>query len=100
ASKRAKLDPPISFHGLRHTYASLALMNGVPMQVVSENLGHSDTRMVERHYGHLAPSHKRDAIRAGAARFGVVAASHVPPLRWRGLVRLFYGTHQHLSSHC
>jgi len=39
AVKRAKLDPPISFHGLRHTYASLALMNGVPMQVVSENLG-------------------------------------------------------------
>jgi integrase len=81
AVKRAKLDPPCTFHGLRHTYASLALMNGVPMQVVSENLGHSDTRMVEKHYGHLAPSHKRDAIRAGAARFGVVAASNVRPLR-------------------
>ena len=64
-------------------------MNGVPMQVVSENLGHADTRMVEKHYGHLAPSHKRDAIRAGAARFGLVAASNVRPLRWvvrRGLV--------------
>ena len=81
AVTRAKLDPPIAFHGLRHTYASLALMNGVPMQVVSENLGHSDTRMVEKHYGHLAPSHKRDAIRAGAARFGLVAASNVRPLR-------------------
>src|SRR6516225_9086733 len=79
--ERAKLDPPISFHGLRHTYASLALMNGVPMQVVSENLGHADTRMVERHYGHLAPSHKRDAIRAGAARFGLVAGGNVRPLR-------------------
>jgi len=64
---------------LRHWLA--ALMNGVPMQVVSENLGHADTRMVERHYGHLAPSHKRDAIRAGAARFGLVAASNVRPLR-------------------
>jgi len=82
AVRRAQLDPPISFHGLRHTYASLALMNGVPMQVVSENLGHADTRMVEKHYGHLAPSHKRDAIRAGAARFGLVAASNVRPLRW------------------
>jgi integrase len=81
AVKRAKLEPPIAFHGLRHTYASLALMNGVPMQVVSENLGHTDTRMVEKHYGHLAPSHKRDAIRAGAARFGFVAASNVRPLR-------------------
>jgi len=26
AVKRAKLDPPASFHTLRHTYASLALM--------------------------------------------------------------------------
>jgi integrase len=84
AVKRAKLEPPIAFHGLRHTYASLALMNGVPMQVVSENLGHTDTRMVEKHYGHLAPSHKRDAIRAGAARFGVVAASKVRPLQGVG----------------
>jgi integrase len=81
AVTRAKLDPPISFHGLRHTYASLALMNGVPLQVVAENLGHADTRMCEKHYGHLAPSHKRDAIRAGAARFGLVATSNVRPLR-------------------
>jgi integrase len=81
SNARSPQPAPISFHGLRHTYASLALMNGVPMQVVSENLGHADTRMVERHYGHLAPSHKRDAIRAGAARFGLVAASNVRPLR-------------------
>ena len=35
-----------------------------------EELGHSDTRMVEKHYGHLAPSYIADAIRAGAPRFG------------------------------
>jgi hypothetical protein len=29
-----------------------------------------DTRMVEKHYGHLAPSYIADAIRAGAPRFG------------------------------
>jgi hypothetical protein len=33
--------------------------------------GHSDTRMVEKHYGHLAPSYIAEAIRAGAPRFGV-----------------------------
>jgi hypothetical protein len=27
--------------------------------------------MVERHYGHLAPSYIADAIRAGAPRFGL-----------------------------
>jgi hypothetical protein len=38
--------------------------------VVAKNLGHADTRMVERHYGHLAPSYIADAIRAGAPKFG------------------------------
>ena len=32
--------------------------------------GHSDTRMVEKHYGHLAPSYIAEAIRARAPRFG------------------------------
>ena len=45
-------------------------MNGVPLMVVAKNLGHVDTKMVEAHYGHLAPSYVADAIRAGAPRFG------------------------------
>jgi hypothetical protein len=45
-------------------------MNGVPPLVVAKNLGHSDTRMVEKHYGHLAPGYIVDAIRAGAPKFG------------------------------
>jgi hypothetical protein len=35
-------------------------MNGVPLMVVAKNLGHADTRMVEKHYGHLAPSYVAD----------------------------------------
>jgi len=72
ACQRAKIEPPINFHALRHTWASLATMNGVPLLIVAKNLGHSDTRMVEKHYGHLAPSYIADAIRAGAPRFGKV----------------------------
>jgi integrase len=71
ACARAKILPPIGFHGLRHTWASLAVMNGVPLLVVAKNLGHSDGRMVEKHYGHLAESYVRDAIRAGAPKFGL-----------------------------
>ena len=70
ACTHGSITPPISFHGLRHTWASLAVMAGVPLIVVSRNLGHADTRMVEKHYGHLAPSYVADAIRAGAPRFG------------------------------
>jgi integrase len=67
----AKIVPPIGYHGMRHTYASHAIMNGVPLLVVAKNLGHADTRMVEKHYGHLAPSYVADAIRAGAPVFGI-----------------------------
>ena len=35
--------PRITMHGLRHTYATLALRAGVPVQVLSERLGHSRT---------------------------------------------------------
>jgi integrase len=70
ACQRANISPPINFHALRHTWASLSVMSGVPLIVVAKNLGHADTRMVERHYGHLAPSYVADAIRAGAPKFG------------------------------
>lgn len=70
ACKRGKVTPAINFHGLRHTWASLAVMGGMPLMVVAKNLGHRDTRMVELHYGHLAPSYVADAVRAHAPRFG------------------------------
>ncbi|HUG62136.1 MAG TPA: site-specific integrase [Methylomirabilota bacterium] len=70
ACKRAKIKPAVGFHVLRHTWTSHAVMAAVPLLVVAKNLGHADTRMVERHYGHLAPSYIADAIRAGAPRFG------------------------------
>jgi integrase len=81
ANLRAKLTPPIGFHGLRHTWASLAAMNGVPLIVVAENLGHKDTKMVEKHYGHLAKSYIADAIRAGAPNYGIQPDNKVVALR-------------------
>jgi integrase len=71
ACERARIVPEVSFHVLRHTCASHAVMNGVPLMVVAKNLGHADTRMVERHYGHLPPSYVADALRAGAPTFGM-----------------------------
>jgi integrase len=71
ACKQAEVEPAMSFHVLRHTWASLAVMAGVPLLVVAHNLGHADTRMVEKHYGHLTPSYIVDAIRASGRRFGI-----------------------------
>lgn len=71
ACESARINPPASFHVLRHTYASLSIMNGAPLMVVAKNLGHVDTRMMEKHYGHLAPSYVAEAIRKAAPRFGI-----------------------------
>ena len=80
ACEHAKITPRISFHILRHTWASLSVMARVPLIVVAKNLGHTDTRMVEKHYGHLAPSFITEAIHAGAPRFTITTTSNVEPL--------------------
>jgi integrase len=80
ACRGANIVPVVGFHQLRHTWASLTIMNGTPLFVVAKNLGHRDTKMVELHYGHLAQSYITDAIRAGAPRFGTVEPSNVRAL--------------------
>jgi len=62
ACAAAKLEP-LSFHELRHTYASGLVNKGVPLAYVAAQLGHTDTNMVEKYYGHLSPSALADSIR-------------------------------------
>jgi integrase len=70
ACAAAKISPPATFHTLRHTYASHLAQEGMPLLFIAAALGHSDTRMVEKHYGHLAPSHVADMIREKLPSFG------------------------------
>jgi integrase len=83
AVTRAKIKPTINFHGTRHTYASLSVMAGMPLLVLAKNMGHSDTRMVEKHYGHLAPNFIADAIRQSAPTFGFKADRKLATLTGR-----------------
>lgn len=57
----ARLGMSISFHGLRHTHASLLLKAGVPAKVVSERLGHSGIGLTMDTYSHVMPGMQRDA---------------------------------------
>jgi integrase len=68
--KEAKIEPAVSFHILRHTYASQLAMNKTPMPVIAAQLGHADTRMTERHYAHLGQSYVADVVRANLPSFG------------------------------
>ena len=77
ASAHARLEPPATFHVLRHTYASALAMRGVPMGVIAAQLGHADTRMTERHYAHLAPNYVADTVRAALPTLGIVEESNV-----------------------
>lgn len=71
----------VTFHGFRHTYASRLAMKGVPFAVIAAQLGHADTRMVEKHYGHLAPSYVADTIRAAFSTMGLTAPDNIMPLK-------------------
>lgn len=81
AAKLAKLEPPNNFHILRHTYASLYLMNGGSLEGLSEQLGHGDTRMTKRNYAHLAERWRSQEAKAYAPRFGLPAPTNVRPFR-------------------
>ena len=71
----------VGFHALRHSYASALVQAGVPLAIVAEALGHSDTRMVSKHYGHLSPSHVADAIRANLPSLGIKAETKIIPFK-------------------
>jgi integrase len=76
ACNAARLSP-LTFHELRHTYASRLVMRGAPLPVVARQLGHSDTRMVEKHYGHMAPSYVADTVRAAFGPLGFAPDKNV-----------------------
>ncbi len=58
--------PPIRLHDLRHTAASLALAAGVPLKVVSEQLGHSSLAITADTYTSVLPAVAHAAAEAVA----------------------------------
>jgi len=53
--------PSIRFHDLRHTAATLMLLQGINPKIVQERLGHSDISMTLNTYSHVLPSMQQDA---------------------------------------
>jgi integrase len=64
---------PLTVHGLRHTFATIALQSGIPVTVVSKYLGHSSVTTTLDTYSHVLRGAQldlantvADAIRRGA----------------------------------
>jgi integrase len=62
ACSAARINPAITFHDLRHTYASTLAQRGATLLTISKLLGHSDTRITSRHYAHLTDKELREAV--------------------------------------
>ena len=58
---RAKLNPKLSFHCLRHTFASWLVQRGVPIYQVSKLLGHSSVAVTQI-YAHLTNDNLAETV--------------------------------------
>ena len=61
---RAEGLPHLTFHGLRHAHATLALSAGVNPKIVSERLGHSSISVTMDIYSHVLPGMQEEAALA------------------------------------
>jgi integrase len=64
-----------SIHELRHSCASLLIAMEVPLEVVSEQMGHASIRVTKDVYGHLMP---KSRARAAEAMRSVLYDENVP----------------------
>jgi len=72
----AKLDD-VTFHTLRHTFASWSVQRGVSLSELKELMGHRSITMTMK-YAHLAPGHLRSAVSRLAGLTGFSAADTLP----------------------
>ena len=53
--------PPLTFHEIRHTHATLLLKAGIHVKVVSERLGHASVAITLDTYSHVLPNIQQSA---------------------------------------
>lgn len=67
--------PHVRFHDLRHYYASVGLLLGVPPRYMAELMGHSSTDMIDRVYQHTFPDSKRQFAASLSAQTAALLSS-------------------------
>ncbi|MCZ6696139.1 MAG: site-specific integrase, partial [Acidobacteria bacterium] len=61
ARRRAGLGEDVTFHTLRHTFASWFMMNGGDLYRLQRYMGHSTITLTQR-YAHLSPDYMREGV--------------------------------------
>lgn len=56
--------PPLTLHGLRHTFASIANSKGIPVYNISKALGHSSTATTSKIYTHLLDQDHKEMLQS------------------------------------
>ena len=70
--------PRLKLHGLRHTWATLALQEGIDIHVVSDRLNHSSTHITSEIHTHVTRPMQADAADRVAARILGLARGSSP----------------------
>ena len=90
--------PHIRFHDLRHTFATLALQNGVDVKTVSSMLGHYDAGFTLRTYTH-ATRQKQDEAAQTMGSF-MAHAQRMIPTRQISRIQILQISHRiHQTTH-
>ena len=76
---RRRLGVGVTFHGLRHSHATILLSQGVAPKVVSERLGHSSIAITQDLYSHVMPHIQEEAAAQVDAAFGAALAKRKKP---------------------
>ena len=63
-ARRARIEKRVHPHGLRHAHAAELAQEGVPVNVIQQQLGHGSLATTDRYLRHIAPRERVEAMRA------------------------------------
>ena len=73
-AEKAGIEKRVHPHGLRHTHAYELMMEGVPVPVIQQQLGHASLATTDRYLRHIAP---RDVVLTMRARQWELGSSDI-----------------------
>ena len=59
---RANINKNIRIHDFRHSFASMCIFNGIPIEIISEYLGHESISTTLNTYAHLYPNSQEKLV--------------------------------------